>query len=343
LFDNSMSKPYVSVIMPVRNEGSNIQISLGSVINQDFPREDLEIIVVDGMSTDDTRQQIREIAAEVPDLSIQILENPKQIVPSAMNIGIQASRGEIIVRMDGHCRIPEDYLSTCVAELQDREVQNVGGMQFPVGDTYISRAVALATSSPFFIGNSYFRYARQKRLVDTVFLGAYPREVFDKIGLFDEELVRHQDYDLNLRLRNQGGKILYIPELKVEYHPRDTIASFFKQYFQYGFWKVRVMQKSRHAFRLRHFAPTGLVMAVVLGAIVSLLFPGLAALYLGGLAVYFLGALAASILVSIQSKTLKYLPILPIIFMCIHFGWGAGFWWGVVKWNILFKGYDRPD
>jgi len=338
LIENNDHLPLVSVIMPVRNEEAHIDISLGSVIGQDYPLDCLEVIIVDGMSTDHTRQLVWEQVAEVPELSIQILDNPDQIVPSAMNIGIQASRGEIIARVDGHCKIPRDYLSSCVAELMVADVQAVGGMQYPVGDDYISDAVALAISSPYFIGNSYFRYAQEKRLVDTVFLGVYPRDIFDKIGLFDEELVRHQDYDLNLRLRNQGGKILYLPNLKVEYRPRDTIASFFKQYFQYGLWKVRVMQKSRHAFRLRHFAPTGLVLAVVLGALLSLISPPISGLYLGSLVLYLLGSLAASLLVSLQARTLKYLPILPIIFMCIHFGWGTGFWWGAVKWNILSAG-----
>jgi len=335
LVNDSKNIPFVSVIMPVCNEGSYIHISLGSVIGQDYPTELMEIIIVDGMSTDDTRQKVKQIAARMPDLSIRILENPKHIVPSAMNIGIRASQGEVIARVDGHCKIPEDYLSTCVAELITSDVQNVGGMQYPIGDNYTSRAVAIATSSPYFIGNSYFRYAQQKRLVDTVFLGVYSRKVFYEIGLFDEELVRHQDYDLNLRLRNQGGKILYLPGLKVEYHPRDTIGSFFKQYFQYGLWKVRVMQKSKHAFRLRHFAPTAVFITVFGGGLLALVLPWIRPMYLSGLALYLLGSVLVSLLVSGQTRTWKYLPLLPLIFSAIQFGWGGGFWWGTIKWNLL--------
>ena len=329
--------PYVSLILPVRNEAESIQSTLISLIGQDYPVECMEILVIDGISTDETRKVVQTFSNNNPSCKLEILSNPRQIVPSAMNIGILHSSGKYIIRVDGHCELPPDYVSTVVENLQDGEVQNVGGQQFPVGRTYLERAIALAISSPFFIGNSYFRYADERRLVDTVFLGAYPREIFDEIGLFDEELVRHQDYDFNLRLRNYGGKILYIPTLKVKYYPRSSIRSFFKQYFQYGVWKVRVMQKSRHAFRLRHFAPTGLVMAALAGGLISVFLPGFRYVYLVCAFLYLLLAFGASILVSRQNKDWRYLPALPVIFMAIHFGWGSGFWWGVIKWNMLKK------
>jgi glycosyltransferase involved in cell wall biosynthesis len=327
-------EPRVSVIMPVRNEEDFIRRSLGSVLGQDYPPEKIDVVIVDGMSTDDTRQVIREMAEQAPRVSVDIYDNPEQIVPPAMNIGIRQAEGDYIVRVDGHCELPPGYIRKAVEVLEREQAQNVGGMQYPVGETYISRAVALATSSPYFIGNSYFRFAEKQRYVDTVYLGVYPREIFDVIGMFDEELVRHQDYDLNLRLRNRGYRILYVPELKVRYYPRSSIPSFFKQYFEYGFWKVRVMQKSERAFQLRHFPPTLLVLGLVLGGILSLLIPWLRALYLLGLGAYLALALGSSLLVSFREGEWKYLPVLPILFACIHIGWGAGFWWGVIKWNL---------
>jgi len=329
--------PFVTLLLPVRNEAKSIRESLMSIINQDYPRDRMEIIVVDGKSTDNTKLEIKKLIKEYPDMNLGILDNPKQIVSSALNIGILQSSGEYIIRVDGHCELPLNYVRTIIYQFQSEDVQNIGGQQYPVGRQYLEKAIALATSSPYFIGNSYFRYAEEKRLVDTVFLGAYPRRVFDEIGLFDEELVRHQDYDLNLRLRNDGGKILYLPELKVKYHPRSTIQSFFKQYFQYGVWKVRVMQKSRHAFRLRHFAPTALVIAAVAGALMSLFIPKLVFLYLAGVILYLLISFVASIFTSMQNKVWRFIPVLPIIFMAIHFGWGSGFWWGVIRWNVLKK------
>lgn len=334
---NNNSLPLVTVIIPVRNEAKSIQQVLMSVFNQEYPLGKMEILVVDGMSSDGTRSQMKDFMDENPQVKLTILDNSQQIVPPALNIGIQQATGEFILRVDGHCELPTNYIKTCVENLKTEGVENVGGQQYPVGRTYLEKAIALAISSPVFIGNSYFRYGDQKRFVDTVFLGAYPRHVFEEVGLFDEGLVRHQDYDFNLRLRNQGGKILYIPELKVKYHPRSSISSFFKQYFQYGLWKVRVMQKSKHAFRLRHYAPTALVFAVMVGAILSVAIPGFTAFYLLGALFYLLGAAAASLFVSCKHQNWKYLPVLPVIFMSIHFGWGLGFWWGIIRWYLLPK------
>lgn len=327
--------PEVSVIMPIRNEEEFIRRSLGSLIDQDYPPERVEVLIVDGMSNDDTRWIIKQIAKKNPQFSIRIYDNVKKIVPAAMNIGIKLAEGEYIVRVDGHCELPTDYIRKAVKTLEAGGAQNVGGMQYPVGETYISKAVALATSSPYFIGNSYFRYAESERYVDTVYLGVYPRKIFDEIGLFDEELVRHQDYELNLRLRNHGCKILYLPELKVKYCPRSNIISFFRQYFQYGVWKVRVMQKSERAFQLRHYPPALLVLGIVLGGFLSIFIPLLRGIYFLGLGLYLALALGSSLLVCFREGKWRYLPVLPILFACIHVGWGGGFWWGVIKWNFF--------
>jgi glycosyltransferase involved in cell wall biosynthesis len=333
-FKARLNQPEVTLILPVRNEEKTIKEALNSVIQQDYPLERMKILVVDGMSTDQTRPVIQTWLKKYPEINLNILDNPQQIVPTGLNIGIREASGDFIIRVDGHCRLPTHYVSTLVSHLQEGEVQNVGGQQHPVGDTYFEKAVALATSSPYFIGNSYFRYAEESRLVDTVFLGAYPREVFDQIGLFDETLVRHQDYDFNLRLRNAGGKILYLASIQVDYRPRSNLHSFFMQYFQYGVWKVRVMQKSERAFQLRHFPPTLLVLGMVLGGGLSLLIPWLRALYLLGMGTYLSLAVGSSLLVSLREEEWKYLPVLPILFACIHIGWGSGFWWGVMKWNL---------
>ena len=333
--------PFVSLILPIRNEARSIQATLQSILYQDYPQDCMEILVVDGMSTDGTRKVIQEFSRANPESKIRILDNPYQIVPPALNIGIQGSSGKYIIRVDGHCELPEDYVSTIIERLRSGEVQNVGGQQYPVGQTYLEKAIAIATSSPLFIGNAYYRYGDEERLVDTVFMGAYPREIFDEIGFFDEELVRHQDYDFNLRLRNAGGKILYTPRLKVKYYPRSSIRALIKQYFQYGIWKVRVMQKSHHAFRIRHYAPTTLVLGFLGATLLALIIPSLRDYYAAGVALYLLGAVSASALVSWQHRTWRFLPVLPVIFSAIQFSWGSGFWWGTIKWNFL--GHSRTD
>jgi len=335
--------PLVSLILPVRNEAGSIDLVLQSIVIQDYPVNQMEVLVVDGMSTDNTRKVVWDFAAKHPALKLEILDNPHQIVPPALNIGIKASSGEFIIRVDGHCELPSNYVSTIVSHLQSGEIQNVGGQQHPVGQTYLERAIAIATSSPLFIGNSYFRYGPEERLVDTVFLGAFPREIFNEIGFFDEELVRHQDYDFNLRLRNAGGKILYLPSLKVDYRPRSNIRALISQYFQYGVWKVRVTQKSHQAFRLRHFAPTLLVLGFVVASLLALIFPSLRMIYAIGLGVYFLGTVVVSLYVSWRQKKWKYLPVLPVIFSAIQFAWGGGFWWGTIKWNFFSQSDKDSD
>ena len=327
--------PVVSLILPIRNEAEYILATLQSITHQDYPLDRMEILVVDGMSTDSTRNIVENFIHANPALNLEMLVNPKKIVPPALNIGIKQSTGEYILWLSGHSELPEYYVSTVVEYLQRGDVQNVGGQVVPVGRTYLERAIAMAISSPFFIGNSYFRYGEEERLVDTVFPGAFPREIFDEVGYFDEELVRHQDYDFNLRLRNAGGKILYVPNLKVKYFPRSSMRALFKQYFQYGVWKVRVTQKSRQAFRIRHLAPTTLVFGFLIASLLALFVPSLRFYYGIGLGLYLLGTVVVSLLVSWQNKTWKYLPALPVIFSAIQFGWGSGFWWGAVKWNFI--------
>jgi glycosyltransferase involved in cell wall biosynthesis len=320
--------------MPIRNEAGFIERSLGAVLAQDYPAGRMEVLVVDGMSTDGTRELVRAMDEKYPDISVNLLDNPDQIVPTAMNIGIQEARGDVVVRVDGHCEIPEHYVRTCVDTLQETDADNVGGMQKPEGEAFMERAIAVATSTPLFIGNSHFRYAEEQRYVDTVYLGAYPREELERIGMFDDELIRHQDYELNCRLRNSGGKILYLPELEVTYAPRSSWWGFAKQYFQYGFWKVRVMQKTADAFQIRHFAPTMLTLFVLGGLFLTLLLPfeWVGWLYGAGLALYLAAAVGASVLVAARRDRWLHLPVLPLIFATIHLGWGSGFWWGMVWW-----------
>ncbi len=336
------SKPsFVSVVIPIRNEADFIERGLDCVLAQDYPADRMEILVVDGMSNDGTREIVRETferanGSTFKRSNLRLLDNPAQIVPTAMNIGIRAARGDIIIRVDGHCEIPKHYVRTCVETLAETDADNVGGMQAPESDTYVGKAIAVATSTPLFIGNSHFRYAEERRYVDTVYLGAYPKDVLEEIGGFDEELVRHQDYELNCRLRNAGGKILYLPELKVAYFTRSSWWKFAKQYFQYGFWKVRVMQKTADAFRLRHFAPTMLTMFVLGGLLLTLLLPykWVGWLYGAGLALYVAAAVGASVLVAARRGRWAHLPILPLIFATIHLSWGSGFWWGMVWWRL---------
>ncbi len=197
--------------MPIRNEAAFIAKTLETVWGQDYPADRLEILVVDGMSTDGTREIVdnlirRHDAADRKYARATILENPSRVVPAAMNIGIQRASG-IVVRVDGHCELASDYVTRCVAALEETGADNVGGLQHAVGHGLVGRSIACAVNSPFGIGNARFHYADTAGWADTVYLGAYRKDVFGRIGGYDEELVRNQDDELNLRLIQSGGKI----------------------------------------------------------------------------------------------------------------------------------------
>jgi succinoglycan biosynthesis protein ExoA len=326
--------PFVSVLMPIRNEASYIRQSLGSVLAQDYPGQRMEILVLDAMSTDGTRSIVSQMAAQQTSFQVHIVDNPRGIVSSALNIGVRRGKGDVYIRVDGHCEIPPDYVRSCVKLLESTGAANVGGRQCPVGESFVARAIALATSFPFGIGNARYRYSGELGYVDTVYLGAYPREVFERIGGFDERLVRHQDYEFNLRLRQSGGKIFYAPTIEVRYYSRASLLDLVRQYFEYGFWKGQVTKQNPQAFALRHAAPVVLVLAMLVGALLSLLVPWVRVPYLGMWLLYLGAGILAAGFVAARGDW-RYLPLLPLVFAAIHLSWGLGFWWGVIRPSVL--------
>lgn len=324
--------PLVTVIMPIRNEARFIARSLGAVLVQDYPAECLEVLVVDGSSTDATRTIVTGLQATHPYL--RLLDNPPGIVSSGLNRGLAVARGRIIVRVDGHTEIAPDYVRQCVTELRRTGADNVGGKMAAQGLGTFGAAVALATSSPFGVGNARFHYSNDEEFVDTVYMGAWPREVFRRIGLFDEELVRNQDDEFNYRLLDHGGRILLSPRIRSFYINRGSPRTLALQYFQYGYWKVRVMQKHPRQMRLRQFAPPALVAALLGGALLApwqrvlrrawaalILFYLLATLGAAGWVAYRAGARAA----------FHVLPVLPAVFVTLHLSYGLGFLVGLVR------------
>lgn len=328
--------PLVSIIMPVRNERAFIERSLGAVLAQDYPAQSIEVLVVDGMSDDGTRDIVRAMADNPRGVRVLLLDNPARIVPTALNIGLRQARGEVIVRVDGHCEIAPDYVQQCVETLQQTGADNVGGVWDTIGETYAARVIAIAQSSPFGIGNVAYRVRRPTPgFVDTVPFGAYRREVFERIGGFDERLVRHQDYEFNVRLRQAGGKIYYTPAIQARYYSRSSFRKLARQYFEYGFWKAFVTLENPRALAWRHLAPIGLVGALAGGAVLSTAVPPLRPLYAGLWVVYALACLLMA-LKEVRRAGWRCLPLLPAAFAAIHLSWGAGFWWG-----LLHNGLQR--
>ena len=325
------SNPFVSIILPIRNESGFILTILNSLFIQDYPG-DLEVIFVDGMSTDNTRLLITEYITSHRGNNIQLVENPKNIVPTGLNIALRLAKGEIIIRCDGHTVISRDYVRNCVDLILSSKADNVGGKMNAVGTNPFGEAVAMATSSPFGIGSARFHFSNKEEFVDTVYMGAWPRTVFEKIGLFDEELVRDQDDEFNYRLREAGGKIFLSPKIKSEYTVRGTPSSLWRQYYQYGYWKVRVLQKHTKQMSSRQFVPPIFVLGLLLSVLLafsplfwlfSLVIPGM----------YIIANVSASVWTA-RKTGLVHLPLLPIVFAILHVSYGLGFLLGLIKfWN----------
>jgi len=225
-----------------------------------------------------------------------MLDNPKKIVPTGMNIVLQQAKGEIIIRVDGHTIIAPDYVRQCVDALHRTDADNVGGKMRAQGESIFGQCVSIATSSPFGVGGARFHYSDKEEWVDTVYMGAWKREIFENVGLFDEELVRNQDDEFNYRLRSQGWKILLSPKIKSQYFCRSSPQSLWKQYFQYGFWKVRVLQKHPFQMRPRQFVPAIFVGALFISFILIFFNPIGKYLFLFVGVSYLLFILLASIL-----------------------------------------------
>ena len=230
--------PLVSVVVPCRNEERHIAQCLDSILACDFPQERLEILVVDGCSDDGTRAILARYAERYA--RIHVLDNPKRITPTALNIGVLAARGEIIMRMDAHVIYPASYISQLVGALEETGADNVGGIiaTLPGDDSATARAIAVGLSHPLGVGNSYFRVgSRERRWTDAVSFGCYRRQVFERIGLFDEELVRNQDDEFDLRLIKHGGRVLLLPEVVSQYYARRSLRQVARMFYQYGYFK----------------------------------------------------------------------------------------------------------
>jgi cellulose synthase/poly-beta-1,6-N-acetylglucosamine synthase-like glycosyltransferase len=331
------SLPLVSIIMPIRNESAFIQRSLGAVLAQDYPRHLLEVWVVDGNSSDDTRDQIHRICQQFPDFHVSIVDNPEQFMPMGFNRALAHARGDVIIMLGGHAEIAPDYVSQCVRLLAEKDADCVGGAMETLATTPIGQVIALAMSSSFGVGGVAFRTLPDKEMeVDTSVFAAYRRDVFQKIGGLDEEMIRNQDDEFNYRLRAQGGKILFSPSIRSRYYSRATFSSLWRQYFQYGLYKVRVLQKHPRQMSLRQFVPPLFVLALFFSAFLAF-FPSTRFFSLITPAAYLLANLAASALTVLRASKTRQSPLtiyhflLPLTFAILHISYGLGFLLGLFK------------
>lgn len=333
--------PFVSVILAIRNEAGFIDRTLTAILEQDFPPERMEVLIADGQSTDATRGVIAATAARYSAPAVVILDNPGRFVSPGLNATLSAARGDIVVRIDGHTIVERGYVRECVDALLRTGADNVGGRMDPVGQNAFGMAVALATSSPFGVGGARFHYSTEEEWVDTVYLGAWPRAIFDMLGGFDEEQIRNQDDEFNYRLRERGGKVLLTPRIRSQYFNRGTLKSLWMQYYQYGFWKVRVMQKHPKQMQTRQFVPALFVCgwaALMAGAV----FATPARYLLAGAAILYLGASAVAAASVARKRAPHLAPLVMLSFGVLHFAYGAGFLAGLIRFRGRWRKSERP-
>ncbi len=316
--------PLVTVIMPVRNEARWIAHSVRAVLNQDYSPERVEILIADGCSDDQTVSIVRGLGHAG---RIHILANSQQTQSAGLNRALEIASGDVIVRVDGHTVIAPNYLRCCVESLCVTEAECVGGSIEPVGITTMGQIIAAACKSPFAVP-TVFRVSRQSQDADTVYMGAWPRRVFDAGMRFDESLSVNEDYEFSYRLRKAGGRIFFSSELCSEYHGRQSLPALAHQYFRYGFWKSKTLIKHPLSLRIRQLVAPAMTAFLILCAFLSQFNPVFSLLWLSGAAAYSAANLAFSLTIARQ-KGWWMLPGLPLAFLSIHLCWGSGFWLGL--------------
>ena len=340
----------ISIIIPCRNERRHICEFLDSLLTQDLePDWEVEILVADGLSDDGTREVLGQYIQKAP--QVRMIDNLGRIVSTGLNAAIHAATGEVVIRMDAHTTYARDYVRECVRALQTSGADNVGGPWVAEGRGLIGKAVAAAFHSPFCTGGGKAHDAHYEGEVDTVYLGCWVRSVFDRIGLFDPQLVRNQDDEFNFRLLRSGGRIWQSPRIKSSYTPRNSIAALFRQYLQYGFWKVAVIRKHRALASWRHVVPVMFVSSILLSVVVIALaaavglstvagvIGGLLAIELG---VYLVACFAAALPFARTLEWRSFL-ILPGVMAVYHIAYGLGFLTGILTLARRSSEEAAPD
>ena len=332
----------VTIIVPCRNEEKFIAQCLDSIIDNNYPKDNLEVLVIDGMSDDGTQDIISNYSKKYS--FIHLLNNQNKIQSSALNIGIKHSKGDVIMRMDAHNKYSTDYISNCLKYLNEYNADNVGGIciTLPGGKGLLAEAIAVALSHPFGVGNSYFRIGSKKpRFVDTVPFGCFRKDIFEKVGLFDEELVRNQDDEFNLRIIKNGGKILLAPDIVSHYYARDSILKLWKMYFQYGYFKPLVAKKIGAVLTWRQLLPSMFICSLLTLGILSFTAVYFKWLFLFVSNLYLIVNLVISSSIALKSSP-KLVFVLPVAFATLHFSYGLGYLKGFLDF-ILLKRYNTSN
>ncbi len=317
----------VSVIVPCYNEENTIQLLLKSILEQDLPIANIEVVIADAFSQDRTREKIQEFARSHPQLTIKIVDNPQRTIPAAVNAAAEAAQGEYLVRLDAHSMPYANYISTCIEDLEEKKGENVGGVWEikPGSDTGMAKAIAAAAAHPLGVGDARYRYSNQPGEVDTVPFGSFRRDLFFNVGKFDETLLTNEDYEFNVRIRKNGGKVWFDPSIRCVYFARKNLKELAKQYWRYGFWKLQMLKRYPKTIRWRQALPPVFVLMNILGILFSLFNRFIAYSYLGALGIYLLILFLAGIQSAVKKKEAALVLGLPAAIVTMHFSWGMGF------------------
>lgn len=328
----------VSIIIPCRNEEGFIKDCLDSILTQDFNKENLEVLVIDGMSDDRTREIVKNSSREHP--LVKLIDNPEKVTPKGMNLGVKSSKGDVIIFLNSHSTLDREFLKWTIYYLKNKpEVMAVGGRSITItkGERNISKTITLVLDSVF--GSGGIRYRQRKKegfIKDTLPFAAYRRDFFKKVGYMDEDLLRGQDAELNLRILKLGGKIYFSPKIKSYLHARSSLKKFLRQQFQYGYFKVKIAQKLGFKSIFRQVIPSVFVLSLFFSGILALFSKAFLVIFLIISGFYFLLDLIFSFQLGLKNG-LKYILPAVFVFFVFHFTYGLGFLVGTFHFFLLRK------
>jgi cellulose synthase/poly-beta-1,6-N-acetylglucosamine synthase-like glycosyltransferase len=329
--------PFVSIIVPCYNEQATIRQLLDAVLAQTYPRSQMEIIIADAVSRDNTRDLIELFRRGHPDFPLRIVDNERRNIPAALNMAIRAARGDIIIRLDAHSWPNSDYVERCVQALEQGKGSNVGGVWEirPGGQGWIAESIASAAAHPLGAGDALYRLNPRPGAVDTVPFGAFRRELIDQIGGFDESLLSNEDYEFNVRVRRSGGIVWLDPQIRSTYFARASFRELIRQYGRYGFWKWRMLKRYASTLRWRQALPPLFTGSLIVWIVLSFWFSFARWLLGAEIALYLLVLIAAAIRIALPSRKLFLIIGLPLSISIMHLSWGGGFLFSLISSPLI--------
>jgi glycosyltransferase involved in cell wall biosynthesis len=328
----------VSIVIPCYNEEKTIEALLTAIIGQTYPIDQLEVVIADGMSTDRTRERIAAFKLAHPEVDLRVFENIQRTIPAALNQAIEASRGEVISRMDAHAIPAADYIERSLSALEAGLGDNVGGVIeiHPGADSWIAEAISIATAHPLGVGDARYRTATRAMEADTVAFGTYYRSLVEKVGKYDETLLVNEDYEFNTRIRKASGRIWVDPAIRCIYYSRANLRSLARQYYTYGYWKYLMLRRYPETLRWRQALPPVFVSGILMLLLLSTIWTFAGILLATFLLLYLVILAGGSLLPAMRRKKPLLVVGIPIAIVTMHFSWGSGFMWSMIK--SLFSG-----